>query len=84
MTSATIAHSVRLVITDLSSKIGPGGSMSWVVGLPNNSYKPITNTLLSERLLLKSWAHFSIYIMTRTNYILWDEYDVLFVLDEHV
>jgi len=22
---------------------GPGGSMSWVVGLPNN-YKPITNT----------------------------------------
>ena len=23
---------------------GPGGSMSWVVGLPNNSYKSITNT----------------------------------------
>jgi hypothetical protein len=23
---------------------GPGGSMSWVVGLPNNSCKPITNT----------------------------------------
>jgi hypothetical protein len=23
---------------------GPGGSMGWVVGLPNNSYKPITNT----------------------------------------
>ena len=23
---------------------GPGGSMSWVVGLPVNSYKPITNT----------------------------------------
>ena len=23
---------------------GLGGSMSWVVGLPNNSYKPITNT----------------------------------------
>ena len=22
---------------------GPGGSMSWVVGLPNNSYRPITN-----------------------------------------
>ena len=22
----------------------PGGSMSWVVGLLNNSYKPITNT----------------------------------------
>jgi hypothetical protein len=22
---------------------GPGGSMSWVVGLPNNSYKHITN-----------------------------------------
>jgi len=24
---------------------GPGGSMSQVVGLPNNSYKPITNTV---------------------------------------
>jgi hypothetical protein len=24
---------------------GPGGSMSQVVGLPNNSYKPITNTI---------------------------------------
>ena len=24
---------------------GPGGSVSWVVGLPNNSYKPITNTV---------------------------------------
>jgi hypothetical protein len=24
--------------------VGTGGSMSWVVGLPNNSYKPITNT----------------------------------------
>ena len=23
---------------------GQGGSMSYVVGLPNNSYKPITNT----------------------------------------
>jgi len=23
---------------------GPGGSMSYVVGLPDNSYKPITNT----------------------------------------
>ena len=23
---------------------GPGGSMSQIVGLPNNSYKPITNT----------------------------------------
>ena len=22
----------------------PGGSMSWVVGFPSNSYKPITNT----------------------------------------
>ena len=27
-----------------SNKEGPGGSMSQVVGLPNNSYKPITNT----------------------------------------
>ena len=23
---------------------GPGSSMSWVIGLPNKSYKPITNT----------------------------------------
>jgi hypothetical protein len=23
---------------------GPGGSISWVIGLPNNSYKPISNT----------------------------------------
>jgi hypothetical protein len=23
---------------------GPGGSMSWVIGIPDNSYKPITNT----------------------------------------
>ena len=23
---------------------GPGGSMSWVVGLPNSSYKPVSNT----------------------------------------
>ena len=28
----------------LYSMQGPGGSMSQVVGLPNNSYKPITNT----------------------------------------
>ena len=28
----------------LAMPLGPGGSMSWVVGLPNNSYKPITNT----------------------------------------
>ena len=28
--------------------LGPGGSMSWVVGLPNNSYKPITN---------RAWVH---------------------------
>ena len=26
---------------------GPGGSMSQVVGLPNNAYKPITNTRLA-------------------------------------
>ena len=26
------------------NNVGPGGSMSWVVKLPNNSYKPITNT----------------------------------------
>ena len=30
------------------AKQGPGGSMSLVVGLPNNSYKPITNT---------AWVH---------------------------
>ena len=33
-------------------KKGPGGSMSQVVGLPNNSYKPITN---------KAWVRFVNY-----------------------
>ena len=32
---------------------GPGGSMSWVVGLPNNSCKPITNTARVRALLCK-------------------------------
>jgi hypothetical protein len=32
---------------------GPGGSMSKVVGLPNNSYKPITNTAWVRALLCK-------------------------------
>jgi hypothetical protein len=31
-------------LSNYHSEEGPGGSMSWVVGLPNNSYKPITNT----------------------------------------
>ena len=38
---------------------GPGGSMSQVVGLPNNSYKPITNTAwVRARLckLQKGWT----------------------------
>ena len=26
----------------------PGGSMSWIVGLPNNSYQPITNMVGSR------------------------------------
>jgi hypothetical protein len=30
-------------------KKGPGSSMSLVVGLPNNSYKPITNTAWRAR-----------------------------------
>jgi hypothetical protein len=33
----------RLIIL-INNMAGLGGSMSWVVGLPNNSYKPITNT----------------------------------------
>jgi hypothetical protein len=32
---------------------GPGGSMSWVAGLPNNSYKPTTNTAWVCARLLK-------------------------------
>jgi len=32
--------------------LGPGVSMSWVVGLPNNSYKPITNISVGLRLAL--------------------------------
>ena len=39
------SYDYLLDIYRLSSFIeGPGGSMSQVVGLPNNSYKPITNT----------------------------------------
>jgi hypothetical protein len=33
-----------LLSTNLIYLKGPGGSMSLIVGLPNNSYKPITNT----------------------------------------
>ena len=33
------------IISDPFIQEGPGGSMSQVVGLPNNSYKPITNTV---------------------------------------
>jgi hypothetical protein len=38
---------INYIIEELqisSKNKGPGGSMSLVVGLPNNSYKPITNT----------------------------------------
>jgi hypothetical protein len=35
-------HYLNLVISKVPE--GPGGSMSNVVGLPNNSYKPITIT----------------------------------------
>jgi hypothetical protein len=41
----------------------PGGSMSWVVGLPNNSYKPITNTAwVRARLckLQKGWTRLAV------------------------
>jgi hypothetical protein len=37
---------VKQLITSPSiGRKGPGSSMSYVVGLPNNSYKPITNTV---------------------------------------
>ena len=36
-----------LVVLSIANQ-GPGGSMSQVVGLPSNSYKPITNS---------AWAH---------------------------
>ena len=40
---------IQLHFHSLFFKIrGPGGSMNYVVGLPNNSYKPITNT---------AWVH---------------------------
>jgi hypothetical protein len=32
---------------------GPAGSLSYVVGLPNNSYKPITNTAWGRAQLCK-------------------------------
>jgi hypothetical protein len=31
-------------LNDSQTLLGPGGSMSYVVRLTNNSYKPITNT----------------------------------------
>ena len=36
-----------------------GGSMSWVVGLPNNSYKPITNMawVCARLCKLQKWVH---------------------------
>jgi hypothetical protein len=37
----------------LSCRRGPGGSISLVVGLPNNSYKPITNTVWVRARLCK-------------------------------
>ena len=39
MVSSTCAKILKYRIPE-----GPGGSMSQVVGLPNNSYKPISNT----------------------------------------
>ena len=39
--------------TDAVLARGPGGSMSQVVGLPNNSYKPITNTSWARTQLCK-------------------------------
>ena len=42
------------VVTDtiiIYKREGPGGSMSYVVGLPNNSYKPITNMAWIRALL---------------------------------
>jgi hypothetical protein len=53
LTNKTFAKKIKCsdwTITSTSMKQilkrlkGPGGSMSKVVGLPNNSYKPITNT----------------------------------------
>ena len=42
---ATLGNvSVKVLHISSTSFKGPDGSMSWVVGLPNNSYKPITNT----------------------------------------
>ena len=38
-------YSYDVNTTDTSYRLeGPGGSISQVVGIPNNSYKPITNT----------------------------------------
>ena len=38
---------------DIERLKGPGGSMNWVVGLPSNSYKPITNTACVRARLCK-------------------------------
>ena len=37
-------HNSFIKLSILNKYKGPGGSMSYVAGLPNNSYKPITNT----------------------------------------
>ena len=42
--SVKLLNCTFILIDFLNSSKGPGGSMSQVVGLPNNSYKPITNT----------------------------------------
>ena len=39
-----VPHVVIIIPSFFFTAQGPGGSMSQVVGLPNNSYKPITNT----------------------------------------
>jgi hypothetical protein len=41
---ATSFSGLKSHADSLLSCEGQGGSMSYVVGLPNNSYKPITNT----------------------------------------
>jgi len=35
---------MKYIYNTAKTRKGPGGSMSQVVGLPSNSYKPITNT----------------------------------------
>ena len=46
-----------LILLEHINIIGPDGSMSWVVGLTNNLYKPITAWVRARLCKLQQWVH---------------------------